>query len=119
MTDEERFSTLVSVMGTSDVVTERDNRIPEGNPMSADYAPHDSSTWSLGTTYERRQPRGHNPGYREGDSATALPAGVALGASVNPARSDDSWPDSTLRSRNGTSPVEPTTSPGTKWQTTG
>jgi len=26
-----------------------------------------------------------NPGYREGDTATALPAGIALGASFNPA----------------------------------
>ena len=26
-----------------------------------------------------------NPGYRPGDTATALPAGIALGASFNPA----------------------------------
>lgn len=26
-----------------------------------------------------------NPGYREGDTATALPAGISLGASFNPA----------------------------------
>jgi beta-glucosidase len=84
MTDEERFSLLVSVMGVNDVVTVRDDRIPEGTPMSAGYVPGVErlgvpaqlmSDASLGVT---------NPGYREGDSATALPAGVSLGASFNP-----------------------------------
>jgi beta-glucosidase len=85
MTDEERFSLLVSVMGTNDVVTERDERIPEGTAMSAGYVPgvprlgvpaQLQSDASLGVT---------NPGYREGDTATALPAGIALGASFNAA----------------------------------
>src|SRR5689334_1114621 len=39
MTDDERFSLLVSVMGVNDVVTVRDERIPEGVPMSAGYVP--------------------------------------------------------------------------------
>src|SRR6516165_10856934 len=85
MTDDERFSLLVSVMGTNHVVLERDARIPEGTTMSAGYTPgvprlgvpqQQSSDASLGVT---------NPGYREGDTATALPAGIALGASFNPA----------------------------------
>ena len=85
MTDEERFSLLVSFMGTNDVVVDRDERIPEGVPMSAGYVPGVErlgvppllmSDASLGVT---------NPGYRPGDSATALPAGIALGASFNPA----------------------------------
>jgi len=85
MTDDERFSMLVSVMGTNDVVTVRDDRIPEGVPMSAGYVPgvprlgipaQLMSDASLGVT---------NPGYRPGDTATALPAGIALGASFNPA----------------------------------
>ncbi|HEX6745091.1 MAG TPA: beta-glucosidase [Solirubrobacteraceae bacterium] len=85
MTDDERFSLLVSVMGTNDVVRERDERIPEDVPMSAGYVPGVErlgvppllmSDASLGVT---------NPGYRPGDSATALPAGIALGASFNPA----------------------------------
>jgi beta-glucosidase len=85
MTDEERFSLLVSVMGTNDVVRERDARIPEDVPMSAGYVPGVErlgvppllmSDASLGVT---------NPGYRPGDTATALPAGIALGASFNPA----------------------------------
>jgi beta-glucosidase len=85
MTDEERFSLLVSVMGTNDVVRDRDERIPEGVPMSAGYVPGVErlgvppllmSDASLGVT---------NPGYRPGDTATALPAGIALGASFNPA----------------------------------
>src|SRR5215470_12196881 len=69
MTDEERFSLLVSVMGVNDVVTVRDDRIPEGTPMSAGYVPGVErlgvpaqlmSDASLGVT---------NPGYRDGDSA--------------------------------------------------
>jgi beta-glucosidase len=85
MTDDERFSLLVSVMGTNEVVAERDARIPEDVAMSAGYVPGVErlgvpallmSDASLGVT---------NQGYREGDTATALPAGIALGASVNPA----------------------------------
>jgi beta-glucosidase len=85
MTDEERFSLLVSVMGTNEVVLVRDERIPEHVPMSAGYVPGVErlgvpallmSDASLGVT---------NPGYREGDTASALPAGLALGASFNPA----------------------------------
>ena len=85
MSDEERFSLLVSVMGINDVITERDARIPEGTAMSAGYVPGVErlgvppllmSDASLGVT---------NPGYRSGDTATALPAGIALGASFNPA----------------------------------
>src|SRR5215470_582639 len=85
LSDEERFSLLVSVMGVNDVVTVRDDRIPEGTPMSAGYVPGVErlgvpaqlmSDASLGVT---------NPGYREGDTATALPAGIALGSSFNPA----------------------------------
>jgi beta-glucosidase len=37
MTDDERFSLLISVVGTN-VVRERDARIPEGVPISAAYA---------------------------------------------------------------------------------
>ncbi len=84
MTDDERFSLLVSVMGTNDVVTVLDERIPEDVPMSAGYVPgvprlgvpaQLMSDASLGVT---------NPGYRPGDTATALPAGISLGASFNP-----------------------------------
>jgi beta-glucosidase len=83
MTDEERFSLLVSVMGANQVIAVRDARIPEGTPMSAGYVPGVRrlgvpallmSDASLGVT---------NPGYRPGDTATALPAGIALGASFN------------------------------------
>jgi beta-glucosidase len=90
MTDEERFSLLVSVMGTSPILPVRDERIPEGVPMSAGYVPGVPrlgvpallmSDASLGVT---------NPGYREGDTATALPAGIALGASFNPALARES-----------------------------
>ncbi|HEY1389559.1 MAG TPA: glycoside hydrolase family 3 N-terminal domain-containing protein, partial [Ktedonobacterales bacterium] len=85
MTDDERFALLVSVMGTNPVLPVRDKRIPADVPMSAGYVPGVPrlgvpallmSDASLGVT---------NPGYREGDTATALPAGIALGASFNPA----------------------------------
>lgn len=84
MTDDERFSLLVSVMGQNPIVTVRDSRIPEGTPMSAGYVPGVPrldvppllmSDAGLGIT---------NPGYREGDTATALPSGLSLGSSFNP-----------------------------------
>src|SRR4051812_29874250 len=85
MTDGERFSLLVSVIGANTAIGERDPRIPDGVPMSAGYVPGVPrlgvpallmSDASLGVT---------NPGYRPGDTATALPAGIALGATFNPA----------------------------------
>ncbi|WP_200885680.1 beta-glucosidase [Mycobacterium kyorinense] len=85
MTDVERFSLLRSVMGASELLPIRDERIPADVPMSAGYVPGVPrlgvpallmSDASLGVT---------NPGYRPGDIATALPAGLALAASFNPA----------------------------------
>jgi beta-glucosidase len=90
MTDDERFSLLVSVMGTNTTIRVRDPRIPEDVPMSAGYVPGVErlgvppllmSDASLGIT---------NPGYRPGDTATALPAGIALGATFNPALARES-----------------------------
>ncbi len=84
LTDEERLSLIVSVMGANTVNPTRDERIPANAPMSAGYTPGVPrldvpallmSDASLGVT---------NPGYRPGDTATALPAGLALGASFNP-----------------------------------
>jgi beta-glucosidase len=84
MTDDERFSLLVGVMGASEMWPLRDDRIPPGVPMSAGYVPGIPrlgvpallmSDAGLGVT---------NPGYRPGDTATALPAGQALAASFNP-----------------------------------
>ncbi|KAA8967526.1 glycoside hydrolase family 3 C-terminal domain-containing protein [Mycobacterium sp.] len=85
MTDEERFRLLVSVMGANDLLPMRDPRIPPDVPMSAGYVPGVPrlgvpallmSDASLGVT---------NPGYRPGDTATALPAGLALAAGFDPA----------------------------------
>jgi beta-glucosidase len=90
MTDYERFSLIVSVMGVNPVLPDRDPRIPAGVPMSAGYVPGVErlgvpallmSDASLGIT---------NPGYRPGDTATALPAGIALGATFNPALARES-----------------------------
>ncbi|SOJ52825.1 Thermostable beta-glucosidase B [Mycobacterium simulans] len=85
MTDDERFALLVGVMGAGELWPLRDQRIPEGTAMSAGYVPGVPrlgvpallmSDASLGVT---------NPGYRPGDTATALPASLALAASFNPA----------------------------------
>ena len=85
MTDDERFSLLLGVMGGGEMWPLRDERIPSGVPMSAGYVPGVPrlglpallmSDAGLGVT---------NPGFRPGDTATALPAGLALAASFNPA----------------------------------
>jgi len=84
MTDDERFSLIVGVAGAGEPWPVRDERIPPGVPMSAGYVPGIPrlgvpallmSDAGLGVT---------NPGYRPGDTATALPAGLALAASFNP-----------------------------------
>src|SRR5512147_473353 len=71
-------------MGSNDMLPIRDARIPDGVPMSTGYVAGVPrlgipallmSDASLGVT---------NPGYRPGDTATALPAALALGASFNP-----------------------------------
>ena len=84
LTDDERFSLLVGVMGAGELWPVRDERIPPDVPMSAGYVPGVPrlgvpallmSDAGLGVT---------NPGYRPGDTATALPAGLALAAGFNP-----------------------------------
>jgi beta-glucosidase len=86
MTDDERFSMIISVVGaTGGLMAVRDKRIPENVPMSAGYTPGvprlgvpalRSSDASMGVT---------NPGYRPDDrGATALPASIVVGASFNP-----------------------------------
>src|SRR5262245_40041348 len=85
MTDEERLSMIISVMGANPIAgVQRDKRIPEGTPMSAGYTPGvrrlgvpalQSSDAGLGVT---------NPGYRPNDKgATAFPASIVVGASFN------------------------------------
>jgi len=84
MTDDERFSLLVCVMGAGDFWPFPDERIPPGVPMSAGYVP---GVPRLGVPALRMSDAGlgvTNPGYRPGDSATALPAGLALASSFNP-----------------------------------
>src|SRR5262245_33087175 len=87
LTDDERFALIIGVMGQIEGFQPvRDERIPEGTLMSAAYTPGvprlgvpalQMSDASMGIT---------NPGYanREGDTATAMPACIALGASFNP-----------------------------------
>ena len=86
MTDDERFSLLVSLIGAvPSIGVPRDTRIPAGVNMSAGYTPGiprlgvpalQSSDASMGVT---------NPGYRPDDKgATAFPASIVVGASFNP-----------------------------------
>jgi beta-glucosidase len=84
MTDDERLSLIVGVMGAGELWPLRDERIPPSVPMSVGYVPGIPrlgvpallmSDAGLGVT---------NPGYRAGDTATALPSGQALAASFNP-----------------------------------
>src|SRR5262249_16186031 len=86
MTDDERFSLIVSLIGAvPSVGRPGDRRSPEGVNMSAGYTPGirrlgvpalQSSDASMGVT---------NPGYRPDDKgATAFPASIAVGSSFNP-----------------------------------
>lgn len=83
MTDAERFALLVCVMGSRVTDPEPEPRVPPDTPMTVGYVPGVErlgipallmSDASLGVT---------NPGFRPGDTATALPAGLALGASFD------------------------------------
>jgi beta-glucosidase len=85
MTDDERFSLLVSVVGAMPSIgIARDERIPPGVNMSAGYTPGiprlgipalQSSDASMGVT---------NPGYRPDDAgATAFPASILTGSSFS------------------------------------
>jgi beta-glucosidase len=89
LTDDERFSLIIAPLGAlrGELNPDVDPRIPETLPMSAGYTPAIErlgvpalrmSDASMGVT---------NPGYRnrDGDTATAMPACIALGASFNPA----------------------------------
>src|SRR5262245_14304257 len=87
MTDDERFSLIVSLIGAvPSIGVPRDKRIPEEvRNMSAGYTPGiprlgvpalQSSDASMGVT---------NPGYRPDDKgATAFPASIVVGSSFNP-----------------------------------
>ena len=87
MTDDERFSLLISLVGAVPAVgVPRDKRIPdEVTNMSAGYTPGlprlgipaiQASDASMGVT---------NPGYRPDDKgATAFPASILIGSSFNP-----------------------------------
>jgi len=85
MTDDERLSLVVSVMGSNVINPVHDPRIPAGVAMSAGYV---SGVPRLGVPALRMTDGSlgvTNPGYRPDDTATALPASLALGASFNPA----------------------------------
>ncbi len=85
LTDEERFSLLLSVMGASELFPFHDERFPPDVPRSAGYVP---GIPRLGVPALRMSDAGlgvTNPGYRPGDTATALPAGLSLAATFHPA----------------------------------
>jgi len=87
MTDEERFSLIISLSGATRFTGGvRDRRYPDEAPLTAGYTPGVprlgvpallSSDASMGIT---------NPGFRPDDKgATALPASILVGATFNPA----------------------------------
>lgn len=85
MTNEERYSLLYSLMPVNLVFGGKDKRVSAEAPLGAGYVPGvprlgvpalAMTDASLGVTNP------HN--MRSGDSATALPAGLALGATFNP-----------------------------------
>lgn len=85
LTDDERFLLVVGVMGAGDLWPLRDERIPPDGPMSAGYVP---GIPRLGVPALVMSDAGlgvANLGYRPGDTATALPAGLALASTFNPA----------------------------------
>lgn len=93
LTDEEHFSLLISVMGTNEVLKDKDPRIPDGVPMSAGYTPGIPrlgipallmSDASLGVT---------NPGYREGIPPQRFrpPSRSAPALTRNSPADPDSW----------------------------
>jgi beta-glucosidase len=86
MTDDERFSLVISLLGPVSATVHRDPRIPANvKNVSAGYTPGiprlgipalQSSDASMGIT---------NPGYRPDDKgATAFPASIVVGSSFNP-----------------------------------
>jgi beta-glucosidase len=86
MTDEERYAMLFSLMPIEFRTKQPDPRVPADAAKGAGYVagvprlgvPAVTMTdASLGVTCP--------PGYRPGDTATAFPAGIALGATFNPA----------------------------------
>ncbi len=78
MTDDERFSLLVSVCGENLVIpTPRDERIPEGTPMSSGYTPGVPRLGVPALLMSDASMGVINPGFadREGDTASALKPG--------------------------------------------
>ena len=82
MIDEERFSLVWSVMGANDMLP-RDPRIPDGVPMGAGYTPGVPRLGVPALLMTDASLGIANQGYRPGDTATALPASIALGASFD------------------------------------
>jgi len=91
MTDEERFSLIISLSGATGLLGGvRDRRYPEDTPLTAGYTSGVprlgvpallSSDASMGVT---------NPGFRPDDKgATAMPASILVGASFNPQLASD------------------------------
>ncbi|MCY1485516.1 Thermostable beta-glucosidase B [compost metagenome] len=83
MTDAERFSLLISLLGPNNLSPARDPRIPQDVPPSAGFTPGVPRLGIPNLTMTDASMGITNPGYREGDTATALPASLALASSFN------------------------------------
>jgi beta-glucosidase len=84
LTDDERFALIIAPLGAiaGNLNPDVDPRIPADLPMSAGYTP---GVPRLGVPALRMSDASMGVTNPEGDTATAMPACIALGASFNPA----------------------------------
>jgi beta-glucosidase len=92
MTDDERFSVLISVAGSSTVAPTHDARFPEDVPMCTSYTPGVPRLGVPALLMSDSSMGIVNLDFRPGDAATALPASIVLASSFNPELARR-WPD--------------------------
>ena len=84
MTDDERFSLLISVAGSSTVAPSHDKRFPEDVPMCTSYTPGVPRLGVPALLMSDASMGIVNLDFRPGDTATALPASIVLASIFNP-----------------------------------
>jgi beta-glucosidase len=84
MTDDERFSLLISVAGSSTVATSHDKRFPDDVTMCTSYSPGVPRLGIPALLMSDSSMGIVNLDFRQGDTATALPASIVLASSFDP-----------------------------------
>jgi beta-glucosidase len=84
MTDDERFSLLISLAGSSTVAPTHDERFPEDVTTCTSYTPGVPRLGVPALLMSDSSMGIVNPDFRPGDTATALPASIVLASSFNP-----------------------------------